>query len=116
MRTKSFLLSFSFGVQMDISSCPVRSANNPSITRLSDWHIQQIRTLVPSWQHFHAFLANFEELLDLSSEDTDRLFDAIYPESFECDYEDDNYPKETCWNGIDGDGDFYWKDMSELRS
>ena len=101
---------------MNVTSCIVRTANNPSITNLSEWHIQQIRTLVPEWQHFHAFLANFDELLDLSSEDTDKLFDAIYPESYECDYEDDNYPKETSWTGYDDDGDFYWKDMSILHS
>ncbi len=101
---------------MDVISCPVRSASNPSITRLSDWHIQQIRTLVPEWQHFFAFLENFEELKNLSCQELDRLFDAIYPESWECDYEDDNYPKETCWNGIDDDGDFYWKDMTALHS
>ena len=101
---------------MAIISCLVRSASNSSITHLSDWHIQQIRNLVPSWTHFCAFLANFDELLDLSSEDIDRLFDAIYPESYDLgDYEDDNYPKETCWNGYDDDGDFYWKDMSELQ-
>lgn len=101
---------------MDVISCPVRSASNPSITRLSDWHIQQIRNLVPSWQHFCAFLANFDELLELSSHDIDRLFDAIYPESCDMgDYEDTNYP-ETCWNGYDDDGEFYWKDMSELHS
>ena len=98
---------------MDISSCPVRTASNPSITRLSDWHIQQIRTLVPSWQHFHAFLANFDELLDLSSEDTDRLFDAIYPDSYEGDFYQQD---ETAWHGIDEDGDFYWKDMAVLHS
>ena len=100
---------------MAIISCLVRSASNPSITHLSDWHIQQIRNLVPSWTHFCAFLANFDELLDLSSEDIDRLFDAIYPESYDLgDYEELHY-KETCWNGYDDDGDFYWKDMSELQ-
>ena len=101
---------------MDVTSCLVRSASNPSITNLSEWHIQQIRTLVPEWNHFCAFLANFDELLDLSSDDIDKLFDAIYPESSVLgDYENDSYP-ETCWNGYDDDGDFYWKDMSELRS
>ena len=99
---------------MAVISCLIRSASNPSITHLSDWHIQQIRNLVPSWQHFCAFLANFDELLELSSDEIDRLFDAIYPESFECDYEETVYP-ETCWNGYDEDGEFYWKDMSELR-
>ena len=106
---------------MAIISCLVRSATNPSITQLSDWHIQQIRKLVPEWQHFHAFLANFDELLDLSSEETDRLFDAIYPESY-LDFQDDydpfynaGSPKETCWNGYDDDGEFFWKDMAELQ-
>ena len=56
-----------------------------NILQLSDWHIQQIRNLVPSWQHFGAFLANFDELLDLSSDDIDRLFDAIYPETIDMD-------------------------------
>ena len=106
---------------MNVSSCPIRAASNPSITRLSDWHIQQIRSLVPEWQHFCAFLANFDELLDLSSLDIDKLFDAIYPEMY-VDFQDDGDPfynvgdmKETCWSGVDDDGDFYWKDMSELH-
>ena len=64
---------------MDITSCIARSASNPSITHLSDWHIQQIRTLVPNWIHFCGFLANFEELLNLSCDDIDRLLDVIYP-------------------------------------
>jgi diketogulonate reductase-like aldo/keto reductase len=97
---------------LDFSSCIIRSASNPSITSLSDWHIQQIRTLVPKWNHFHAFLENFSELFGcLTEEDLDKLMDAIYPETYAF---DDQF--ENCWTGYDSDGDFEWKDMSVLYS
>tara|TARA_Y100000593_G_C4300350_1_gene333015 strand:+ start:152 stop:454 length:303 start_codon:yes stop_codon:yes gene_type:complete len=73
-----------------ISHCLIRSASNPSITSLSDWHVQQIRTLIPSWTHFDAFLKNFPELYDsLTPLEFDKLLTDIYPEVDEVEESED---------------------------
>ena len=52
-----------------------------SITRLSDWHCQQIRQLCPLWSDFCSFLASFGDLREgLSCEEIDALLDQIYPQ------------------------------------